>query len=133
MIGWNRRWLLVMGWAAVTACSDTSGGSDGACTASFAIHTVRIEDGAGSPVSGASVTAVLARTGEVLQPTTLSLMTEGVYVVVDDGSTHLIRRQGDQVDVRVTSGSASRDLGYVFATDGCHVNKVSGPDTVTLE
>ena len=132
MIRWKHAMLPAFALA-VAACSDESGGLDGACTASFAIHTVRIEDGAGAPVSGASVTAVLVRTGEVLQPTTLALLTEGVYVVVDDGSTHLIRRQGDRVDVRVTTASASRDLDYVFATDGCHVNKVSGPATVTIE
>lgn len=126
------RWVMAVGCVALAACNDAPG-NGGACTASFAIHTVRLEDAAGAPVTGASVTAVLARTGEVLQPTALALMTEGVYVVVDDGSVHELRPQGDLVNVRITTGSASRDVDYVFATDGCHVNKVSGPGTVTIE
>lgn len=129
------RWgLLLVVACAATACGGASGSDiDGVCTATFAMHTVRLEDGLGAPIVGASLTATLARTGEVLQPTTLALMSEGVYVVVDDGSVRQIRAGGDRVNVRITTPSASRDVAYVFASDGCHVERVSGPTTVTIE
>ena len=54
-------------------------------------------------------------------------------VLVDDGSTHLIRRSGDAVQARISKGAQSVTADYVFAVaDGCHVSKVSGPDTVSL-
>lgn len=119
---------------AVSGCSgDPMSGGDAACTASFAIMIVKVVDGGGRPVPDASVTATLLRTGQVLVPTTLALSVPGTYVLVDDGSTHLIRRSGDAVQAQVSRGGVSITADYVFnAPGGCHINKVSGPDTVTL-
>jgi hypothetical protein len=109
-------------------------GMPGACTASFAMVGVTVVDGAGQPVADASVTATLVRTGEVLVPTTLMLPVPGTYVLVDDGSTDVIRRTGDPVQASITKGATSLTADYVFAVaDGCHISKVSGPDTVTLQ
>ena len=106
----------------------------GACTASFATVGVTVVDGRGQPVSGASVTATLVRTGETLVPTTLMLTAPGTYILVDDGSTHLIRRSGDAVQANISKGAQSVTAEYVLAVaDGCHINKVSGPDSVTLQ
>jgi hypothetical protein len=117
---------------AIAACGDD--GMPGACTALFATVGVTVVDGAGQPVPDASVTATLLRTGEVLVPTTLMLPVPGNYILVDDGSTNAIRRAGESVQARVSRGTQSATVDYVISVpDGCHVNKVSGPDTVTLE
>ena len=117
----------------LAACGD-DGMPGGACTASFAMVGVTVVDGAGQPVSGATVTATLVRTGQTLVPTTLMLTVPGTYVLVDDGSTQLIRRSGDGVQAHIVKDALSGTADYVFAVaDGCHINKVSGPDSVTLE
>lgn len=104
------------------------------CTASFATITVIVVDGQSQPVTGASVTARLVRTGQTLVPATLMLTVPGTYALVDDGSTHLIRRSGDAVQASISKGSQSVTADYVVAVaDGCHISKVSGPDTVSLK
>ena len=116
----------------LAGCNDDS--MPGACTASFAMIGVTVIDGAGQPVPGASVTATLVRTGEVLVPMTLMLMEPGTYVLVDDGSTSLIRRSGDAVEARIAKGAMATTAEYVIALEGgCHVTRISGPDTVTLQ
>lgn len=119
--------------AGLQACTEgaTNGG---ACTAMFASIPVTVIDGAGQPVEAATVTAVLVRTGQTLVPTGLLLSTPGTYTLVDDGSTSVIRRSGDPVQAHITKGTLSLTVDYVFAVpDGCHVSKVSGPATVTLQ
>lgn len=118
---------------ALQACSD-GGMNDGACTAMFASIPVTVIDDAGQPVENATVTAVLVRTGETLVPTSLMLMAAGTYPLVDDGSSSVIRRNGDAVQAHIVRGAQSRTVDYVFSVPGgCHVSKVSGPDTVTLQ
>jgi hypothetical protein len=117
----------------VVACSDDSM-PGGACTASFAMIGVTVVDGAGQPVPGASITATLVRTGQVLVPTTLMLTAPGTYVLVDDGSSSLLRRSGDAVQAHIAKGALATTADYVIALEGgCHVSRVSGPDTVTLQ
>lgn len=128
--------IMKLGCAAMllslAACAD-DGMPGGACTASFAIVGVTVLDGAGQPVPDASVTATLVRTGQVLVPTALMLPVPGTYTLVDDGSTNAIRRAGESVQARIARGAQSTTVDYVFSVpDGCHINKVSGPDTVTL-
>jgi len=128
--------LMKTGFAAmllsIAACGDDSM-PGGACTASFATVGVTVVDGAGQPVPDASVTAILVRTGQTLVPTTLMLTPPGTYTLVDDGSTHLIRRSGDAVQASISKDARSVTADYVFAVaDGCHISKVTGPDTVSL-
>ena len=123
----------LMAAAGMQACADGAAGG-GACTAMFASIPVTVIDGAGQPVEAATVTAVLMRTGQTLVPTGLILTAPGTYPLVDDGSTSLLRRSGDPVQAHITKGTLSLTVDYVFAVpDGCHVSKVSGPDTVTLQ
>jgi hypothetical protein len=117
----------------LSSCSGEPMDNGGICTASFATIPVTVVDDRGQPVAGAAVTATLVRTGQTLEPTTLMLTIPGTYVVIDDGSTHLLSRSGDAVQVRISKGAAAITADYVFAVpDGCHVSKVSGPNTVTL-
>lgn len=117
--------------AALSACGSDS--TSGVCTEMFATIPVTIVDAAGQPVEAATLTTVLVRTGQVLVPTTLMLSVPGTYTLADDGSTSFIRRSGDAVQAHITKGEAAITVDYVLAVEGgCHISKISGPDTVTL-
>ncbi len=123
----------VVSLAGLMSCSG-GGMNDAVCTAMFAWIPVTVIDGAGQPVENATVEAVLVRTGATLVPTGLMLTVPGTYALVDDGSSSVIRRSGDAVQAHITKGEQSKTVDYVFSVpDGCHVSKVSGPDTVTLQ
>jgi hypothetical protein len=124
-------WRVLVAAAALAGCDS---GAPVVCTDVFAISTVAVVDSRGAPVVGAAVTATLVRTGETLSPTWLGLLTPGTYVIVDDGSRAKLRAIGDTLAITV-----QRDAGpelaatYVFdVPGGCHVHKVSGPDTLAV-
>jgi hypothetical protein len=126
----------MVGLAAIVALMSACGGSPGgaACTELFVSIPVTVVDNGGQPVEEATVTAVLLRTGQTLPPTGLMLNTPGSYTLVDDGSTSVLRRTGDPVQAHISKGAQSMTVDYVFSVPGgCHVDKVSGPDTVTLQ
>jgi len=117
---------------AVLAACDTTAPT--ACTAVFVAMTVTVVDTRGAPVSDATVTSTLVRTGEILLPTWLGLPTGDAYIIVDDGSRDRLRASGDTVAV-----TAQRDadpsiaaMYFIDVPGGCHVHKVTGPDTLTV-
>jgi hypothetical protein len=131
---WSRRRLLALltlPLAGTAACDEQS---PVVCTAVFVASTVTLLDHSGAPVSDAIVTSILTRTGETLAPISSSGTAAGAYIVVDDHSRGELRQRGDTVAVH-----ASRDAHtitsaeYVFdVPGGCHIHKLSGPDTLTL-
>lgn len=122
---------LAISAGAMAACSNAYDPGV-ACTEIFAMSSVYVRDTTGAPVTDATLRTILLRTGEQLVPQTLALMTPGNYVIVDDGARNTIRQSGDDLRVTGTSASGSFSADYVFdVPEGCHINKVSGPDTVT--
>lgn len=116
---------------ALVAC-ENSGGK--VCTASFAFITAVAVDGAGQPVSNLLVTDTVVRTGkgfDVLQNGFLNAA--GVFVLFSDNQIGEVRESGDAVRVSGTNGSKSFSTLYQFGSDGCHVKKISGPDTVVVQ
>ncbi len=105
------------------------------CTAEFRAAFVTVLDGTGAPVPDALVVSVLVRTGEILSPTILALSPMGTYVILDDGARDKLRRTGDTVQVTAERPSGATTAAvYVFdVPGGCHIHKVSGPDTLTLQ
>ncbi|HET8622253.1 MAG TPA: hypothetical protein VFM14_01695 [Gemmatimonadales bacterium] len=58
---------------------------------------------------------------------------EGTYPLIDDGATTKLRPAGDEVRAVATKGSLVVQADFGFdGPGGCHVHKVSGPDTVAL-
>ena len=117
---------------AVLAACDTTAPT--ACTSVLLAVTVTVVDTLGAPVSDATVTSTLVRTGEALVPTSLALLTGGTYIIVDDGSRVKLRASGDTVAVTAQRG-ASPSIAATYFIDvpgGCHVHKVSGPDTLSV-
>jgi hypothetical protein len=104
------------------------------CTAMFAVSTVTVVDAGSAPAAGATVTTTLVRTGETLTPTTLMDFVTGVYPILDDGAIPRLRPSGDSIRVRAHQGAASAEAIYRFEIPGgCHIEKISGPDTLVLQ
>ena len=125
--------VLVMGAGLLCACSTDR---PMACTASFAYITVFAHDGAGHPVPPVfTITDTIRRTGQsfTMSQDFTEVSPLGTYVIFDDNQQTRIRSSGDSVRVS-GSGTAGRfSADYVFGVpDGCHVSKLSGPDSVLV-
>jgi Na+/H+-dicarboxylate symporter len=115
----------------ITACDQQS---TGVCTAMFAIATATVVDAQSAPAPTAVITTTLLRTGETLTPTTVMDFVTGVYPILDDGAAPKLRIAGDSIRVRAVQGTASAEAIYRFEVPGgCHIQKVSGPDTLVLQ
>ena len=124
--------LILLALGSLGGCDATV---DSFCTEQFVTTTAVVVDGTGVPVVDAVVTSTLARTGEVLVPTSLALFTPGTYAIADDGARSKLLPAGDtvQVDAR-RANSAIATAVYVFDVPaGCHINKLRGPDTLTVQ
>ena len=120
--------LLALGCLA--GCGERTGT---VCTESFASASAFVVDSLGAPAGTAVITSVLLRTGDTLAITSLIDHVPGAYTIVDDASVHLIRTTGDSILVRAVQGAATAEAIFVFdAPGGCHINRVSGPDTLVL-
>lgn len=58
-----------------------------------------------------------------------------VYLILTDGNIDDVSEDGTAIEVVGTLGDTGFTAQYVFDRDSCqcHVNKISGPDTVQLE
>jgi hypothetical protein len=125
-----RAWLLLP-LLVIVACDDAE---PVACTEEFRTATVFVEDPGGGPVTDATVQTFLVRTGELVPVTSILDLMPGSYPILDDGATSLIPSGTEQFRVAVTrGGGAPVEALYVFeAPQGCHIVKVSGPDTLVV-
>lgn len=116
---------------ALSACKNEGAGA--ICTASFAIVPVTVRDSSGNPVTGLSIADTLIRTRQgFLVPQSFGLAA-GTYVILDDGFRSHLRPTGESI--QVTGFDASTRFTATFTFDvpgGCHVRKLSGPDTVVV-
>jgi hypothetical protein len=123
--------------AAITTLGALSGcksdGAAGVCTASFAFIPVIVLDSSANPVTGLSIADTVLRTqNNFLVPQTLGL-SAGTYVILDDGFRTHIRTSGESVQVTGFNGATRFSATFTFdVPGGCHVRKLSGPDTVIV-
>lgn len=127
--------------AAVSGCSLASPDDGGrACTMLFAFVTVQVRDGAGQPVTDASVDVVRVATGRsivcaggqtqgCIEPTEF-FPDPGTYAVFSDGLA--VRESGEDFRVTVAQGARRAEAVLRIGSDGCHVEKRSGPDVLVL-
>lgn len=104
------------------------------CTSVFQAISVTLVDTTGAPVADAIVSSILVRTGDTLLASAVISAPEGNYILVDDRSVGRIRSTGESVSVNVRRATGIQfNARYVFdAPGGCHINKVAGPDTLTV-
>ncbi|MFL5505419.1 MAG: hypothetical protein ACJ8AU_00935 [Gemmatimonadales bacterium] len=126
----SRRWLLLPLLLGV-ACDDDD---RAACTEEFRTATVFVMDTSNQPVTDAMVQTFHVRTGELVPITSIIDLIAGAYVILDDNATRLIPSGVEQFRVTASrGGGASVEALYEFsAPQGCHIEKVSGPDTLVV-
>lgn len=115
---------------ALAACNADFGGK--VCTTMFAMIPVVVVNAQGTPLTGVSITDSVLRTHERFAvPQSFNGWAPGTFHVFDDGLMSKVRESGDMVRVTGTSGELYFAADFVFgAPGGCHVAKLSGPDTV---
>jgi len=125
-----RRWLLLPLLLAA-ACDDDD---RAACTEEFRTATVFVMDTSNQPVTDATVQTFHVRTGELVPITSIIDLIAGAYVILDDNATRLIPSGAEQFRVTASrsSGAAVEALYEFSAPQGCHIEKVSGPDTLVV-
>ena len=126
-----RHWLLLP-MLLGAACDDDDG--HGACTQEFRTATVFLMDANDQPITDATVETYHVRTGALVPVTSLVDLIAGHYVILDDGATPLIPSGVEQFRVSASrGGGAAVEALYGFrAPQRCHIEKVSGPDTLVV-
>lgn len=126
-----RAWLLLPLLLAA-ACNDDD--EQAACTEEFRTATVFVADANAQPVTDATVRTYLVRTGEPVPVTSIIDLIPGYYVILDDNATRLIPSGVEQFRVTASRGGGpATEAIYGFgAPQGCHIEKVSGPDTLVV-
>ena len=106
-----------------------------ACTLQFNFFTVTVVDAAGQPAAGVSISVRRVSDGAVLTENRSFDLPPGVYVILTDGNIDDVSEAGTTVKVVGILGDMGFTAEWVFDRDACHchVNKISGPDTVQLE
>ena len=107
------------------------------CTDEFCYYTVTVVDTLGVPVDSLTV-SIKDKNGnklDVNQPG--YIFNPGVYVVLDDSFINMFEftERAEKVFFSATDGERIAQAEYLFNSDRCrcHVNKVSGPDTLVLK
>lgn len=104
------------------------------CTLNFVSIRLTVLNPSGTPESGVDVKTTLMRTGEKLDVDTAE--SGGVYTVLDDSFAGVLDFRGDRLSVTGVKGDLSFTAEFVARPDGacrCHIEKVSGPESVMLE
>jgi hypothetical protein len=115
------------------ACDDPVGQC--VCTEEFRTYLVTVVDDARQPLSDVTITRTNLRTGAVFEPTWLGMPVPGTYLVADDGLLDEFSSDGDLVRVTGEKDGATFEAQFEFAVPEpcrCHVDKLTGPDTVTI-
>jgi hypothetical protein len=108
------------------------------CSDELVALTAAVVHGTGQPLTGLSVTDTVLRTGAVLEvtaglpPSDLPAAGLPVTMIFSDEFREAILAVGDEVIVVVTAGGHSGSGRYQFGSDGCHVQKLAGPDTLVV-
>lgn len=140
MIRWNGfiPLILLAVVLLITSCLQ-SPSSPRVCTAQFVVHQVNVLNAEGEPADSVDINITNRDTGEAFNPCESEAFDcagegfEGYYTLIHDGYFEE-SEEGRIFRLRVTGQKnlASFEADYTFRNDGCHIRKVSGPDSVTL-
>ena len=104
---------------------------DHPCTDLYAAVGVSVVDASGAPVTGLESVSRFEDSGQELR-LTQSGIADGFYLIVDDSQLPRISKAGEAVrfDARGTRGAVAGQ--FLIGSDGCHVEKIDGPDTLVM-
>lgn len=104
------------------------------CTDEFVIYTVRVVDEQGEPIDGIALTVKNAETGRVYSEFNVPEKSRsGVYTIFTDAFMGEISRSGARVTITGKKGDLHFSETFIFKSGRCHVEKLAGPDIITLE
>lgn len=134
--------LLSVAIAAVTVnCGPEPLNPDCTCSLEFVRLTVTAVDASNNPVTDLDIAVEVTRTGELVDVRQSDYLREkGEYVIFDDGFRNAIPPKiaalGETLQVTGTGVSGDFAAQFEVSVDvkcRCHVFKLSGPDTVTVD
>ncbi|MBE9584143.1 hypothetical protein IM792_06765 [Mucilaginibacter sp. JRF] len=125
--------LLSCGKKSVSTCQDK------VCTEEFAMITMlfKNKNGKGEPLS--IITVINKRTNQPVDRSTSAMldMVPGGYLIIDDLSTKTLSESGDDILITATDSAGTQTKATTIKVAGgkcaCHVQKLSGPDTVQFD
>ena len=120
----------------IVAVSCSTVDEDCLCTMEYRYTLVTVVDTLGTPVDSLTVTIKDNDGDELDVQQESSIFGAGKYTVLNDSFTHILCSCGtpQQIYFSATDGNRIADGEFIFNTDECrcHINKVSGPDTLVL-
>jgi hypothetical protein len=109
------------------------------CTDELVALTATVVNRTGEALPSLNVRDTLLRTGTVLDVSAehpsgeLAIEGAATVIIFSDAFKSAIRPSGEPVAVALTVGDHSASARFEFGTDGCHVQKLAGPDTLAME
>jgi hypothetical protein len=117
-----------------SACSTTESGKDCICTEEFRIEYVFITDAQGLPIDDLTTVMINETSGDTLENNGAFVYEPGMYWLIDDNYLSRLTEYPQTFTFKAENDSVSVGAVYQFATDNCkcHVQKLSGPDTLRV-
>lgn len=126
--------FLVLGFL-MLSCSDSVECADIVCTKEFRTVSIWFVDANGNPQIVKEFTVVNKRTGEIMTAIN-DMASQGLYVVASDADLLKLSEKGDNVQITAINSKTNVKVQADFVISGglcaCHINKISGPDTLEL-
>lgn len=125
--------LILLGSLLFQNCSDSEFIT--VCTQEFVIHTITVLAPTEEPADSVDIKVINKESGEVYPCGEEDLCREiptGTYIVMHDGFFGDISESGEKILVEGTKDGMQFKEGYIFKSGKCHIEKIAGPDTVSL-
>ncbi|MFA6235068.1 MAG: hypothetical protein WC824_12920 [Bacteroidota bacterium] len=123
----------IIGTILFAAC-DTQDPGDCLCTEEFISIGVYVVDADRKPVEGVRIVVTVPRTGDTLEFAGYPSH-NGYYSIADDRMTESLPVDGEWLQMKGEKDTLRFDQAFFISTGPCrcHVEKLFGPDTVTLK
>jgi hypothetical protein len=107
------------------------------CTAIFAMVGIHFTDKQGNPIEVEDFTVFNLSSNKQLTPGVPNMdMVKGYYIIASDSNKKDYSSDGDNIRVTATDPATGQTKTVVLKISGgcnCHVDKISGPDTVAFD
>ena len=107
---------------------------DKICTTEFRMISVQFKDANGSSIAVTDFRSINLRTNQGLTQNNEGL--PGYYTVASDADLHMLSPKGDTIRVTASHPETKKTVSGLFVVSGgkdaCHVEKLSGPEIITI-